>query len=122
MKRRLKELHFEQFGVISNRIEACRTELNQVQAILSQERMSVTLLEQEKEITQNLKKWNKVDESVMRQKAKIRWLKEGDVKSSFFHASLKARMVSNRISRLTNSKGEMLTSEQQIEDEVSRFY
>lgn len=44
-------------------------------------------------------------ESIIRQKYRNRWIKEGDVNTRFFHAILKDKYRKNSILSVTNSQG-----------------
>lgn len=58
----------------------------------------------------------------MKQKVRIRWLKEGDSNSSFFHVVMCSRPSSNRIDKLIAENGDVLVSMPQSEQEVVKFY
>ncbi|KAJ9536716.1 hypothetical protein OSB04_un000101 [Centaurea solstitialis] len=48
----------------------------------------------------------KVEDSYFRQRAKVRWIKEGDLNTSFFHNAVKERKNRSFIHSVTNSNGE----------------
>lgn len=47
-----------------------------------------------------LHSWLQIKETHWHQKSKIKWLNEGDRKTTFFHASAKSRGSVNRIDRI----------------------
>ncbi|KAK8562035.1 hypothetical protein V6N12_049089 [Hibiscus sabdariffa] len=51
------------------------------------------LLVQKRELQADLWKLSRYNESIWRQKSRVRWLKEGDRKSSFFHRVAKIRAM-----------------------------
>ncbi|WOL01817.1 hypothetical protein Cni_G10534 [Canna indica] len=51
-------------------------------------------------------KLNNEEETYWRQKSRIKWMKEGDKNSSFFHATTKIRRNYNSIYRLQNHEGQ----------------
>lgn len=55
------------------------------------------------------------------QKARIRWLNEGDRKTSFFHASVKSRGVVNRVNKIF-SDGSSVEDSNQIQLLAVRYY
>ncbi|XP_062118804.1 uncharacterized protein LOC133832483 [Humulus lupulus] len=58
---------------------------------------NMSLIYAEREAYLEFSRQEKIYESFLRQKSKITWLRFGDENSSYFHASLKKRKVSNRI-------------------------
>lgn len=69
-----------------------------------------------------MKHWSKVEESILRQKARINWLKLGDNDTEFFFTITKARYSKNRISKLIDSNGHSITDQQGITTEIIGFY
>lgn len=65
---------------------------------------------------------NELEESVLRQKAKIEWLKLGDGNNSYFHAYLKAKYNAKCINLLCVNDGTIVTSQQDVEDAVLTYY
>ncbi|XP_058752429.1 uncharacterized protein LOC131625599 [Vicia villosa] len=63
-----------------------------------------------------------IDEQIARQRSKIAWIRLGDGNNSFFHASLRSKQKLNMISRLHKDDGTVAESQQDIEEEVLRFY
>ena len=45
-----------------------------------------------------------MEEEYWRQRSRVRWLKEGDLNTAFFHASVTQRQKRNNISRLRNEQ------------------
>lgn len=71
---------------------------------------------------EQLKKWLKVDCSVLRQKSRVQRLKEGAHISKLFHSMVKTRNLNNRIVKLTNDAGVVLEDKDNIKSEVLSFY
>lgn len=69
----------------------------------------------ESEALSNWKFWLKVEQSVLNQKARIKWGLEGDGNTKFFHASVKQKLCHNRIEHLMNQNGQILSQPQDIE-------
>ena len=61
------------------------------------------------------------EESVMKQKAKISWLKEGDCNSRFFHNCVKGRLNRSRIETIQNNNGNWLEGDQMKKEFVDYF-
>lgn len=69
-------------------------------------------MEEEKTSIGQVRHWLGVENSIVQQKARVRWLKLGDEKSGFYHAVLKARKSSNRIDKLVTEDGMSLDSKE----------
>ncbi|XP_026396059.1 uncharacterized protein LOC113290691 [Papaver somniferum] len=54
--------------------------------------------------------------TLMRQKSRMKWIKEGAANTSFFHTNLKNRSSSNLISELEDSNGNVISDQDQIAD------
>lgn len=57
-----------------------------------------------------------------RQKAGVRWIKEGDANTAFFHALVRQRRNSNFISRIKRDDGRWLETEHDIKASAVQFY
>ncbi|XP_020695230.1 uncharacterized protein LOC110108779 [Dendrobium catenatum] len=57
-----------------------------------------------------------------RQRAKTRWIEEGDANSHFFHATASARRCGNRIGEVLNSNGECVAEPKAIQYEFMNFF
>lgn len=47
--------------------------------------------------------------TMIRQKSRVRWLKEGSVNTNFFHTSSKLRQTENLISELEDDNGNIIS-------------
>ncbi|XP_059316338.1 uncharacterized protein LOC132067197 [Lycium ferocissimum] len=67
-------------------------------------------------------KWLKFDESILKQKANIRWLEEGDANTKYFHAIINEKRRRLNIQRIINSEGQWINGDEQIfEEAVNHF-
>ncbi|XP_031100721.1 uncharacterized protein LOC116004702 [Ipomoea triloba] len=64
----------------------------------------------------------KQEEMFWRQKARVKWLKEGDANTRFFHATVKDRHRRQRICAIKNDSGNLLTTQPAIQEEAISFY
>ena len=62
------------------------------------------------------------EEAFWRQKARIKWLQDGDRNSRFFHAVVAERRAKSVIHRIRSSAGEWLTDEAQISAEAVDYF
>ncbi|XP_062075990.1 uncharacterized protein LOC133780132 [Humulus lupulus] len=68
----------------------------------------------EREAYLDYRRHEKVYESFIRQKSKITWLRFGDDNTTFFHASLKKRKLSNRIVSYISAYGSVVDDYEQV--------
>jgi hypothetical protein len=61
------------------------------------------------------------EEAFWKQRAKMHWLKEGDLNTKFFHTSATARSKVKKIEKLKNDNDELITGQQHL-CEVARSY
>ncbi|XP_027093582.1 uncharacterized protein [Coffea arabica] len=57
-----------------------------------------------------------------KQKARVKWLQEGDRNTKFFHSTVKQRRVHFIIHKIKNEQGEWVESEEDIGNETVRFF
>ncbi|XP_071927278.1 uncharacterized protein [Coffea arabica] len=56
------------------------------------------------------------------QKARTKWLQNGDKNTSYFHACVSGRRKKNRISRLEKEQGGWYTTDEEIGEKIAQFY
>ncbi|WMV45507.1 hypothetical protein MTR67_038892 [Solanum verrucosum] len=99
-----------------------RQQLQDIQSSMRQPGQPTSLIETKREAKLNLEKWLNVEESIMRQKSRVQWLKLGDGNTTYFHARLRNRLAQNRIASLTNASGNIVTSTNDVEADILGFY
>lgn len=62
-----------------------------------------------------------VENSILRQKARVQWVVEGDENTTFFHVYIKQRQANTRITRLVLEDGKEVMDCDGIEVEILRF-
>lgn len=77
---------------------------------------------QEKKVLQELEKWSMVEESVMRPKTRVRWIKLGYSNTKYFSYVLKDRTQKKSIVELKIVAGIRLTEHQFVKEEIFNFY
>lgn len=80
------------------------------------------LIEEERSYVKNWRYWMRIKNSILRQKARLRLMIEGDENTNFFHASVKQRVAINRIVKLFGEDDQFIEGADNIEQEILRFY
>jgi exonuclease III len=111
----LRKWNREVFGILDLNIDKTVKELNDIESNLDGANGAVALTRRE---GLNREFWNQLHfkESLLKQKSRVKWVKEGDSNSRFFHESIKNRRRRNQLVALKNG-------EQWVEgvDEVKGF-
>ncbi|XP_019228708.1 PREDICTED: uncharacterized protein LOC109209819 [Nicotiana attenuata] len=107
---------------LKSKVNSIREGLLEVQGRMKDHSTPSSLFAEEKEMIQQLEKWDKIEESIYKQKSRIQWLQLGDNNNAYFFASRKGRKAQNQINKLIDSKGNTLTDYQEIKTEVVEFY
>nr|XP_016462019.1 PREDICTED: uncharacterized protein LOC107785271 [Nicotiana tabacum] len=106
---------------IAERIENVRADLVQVQEEMRLQ-YSDNLLLQEKTILQNLEKWSLIEESILKQKASMKWIKLRDANTKYFSAVMKERSQRKKILEIYTNDGMKLATPTSIKEEIVKFY
>lgn len=68
-----------------------------------------------------IKHWAEVEESILKQKSRIKWLKVGDSNTQYFHHILKEKVARGRIYVLQNDQGEMVEDSTKIQKMIRKY-
>ncbi|XP_019224291.1 PREDICTED: uncharacterized protein LOC109205978 [Nicotiana attenuata] len=117
----LKALNAKDFKGITQRIEKARLELKEIQKQLAST-YSDGLLHKEKKTLLNLEKWSLIEESVLQQKERAKWIQLGDFNTKYFTTVMKERSQSKQIREITNGLGDRVTDSADIKREILGFY
>lgn len=107
---------------LREKIDEARRNLQQAHEDLCRDRFNVDNINRVKDRTSELLQLNELEDSDLRQKAKINWIRQGDGNNSYFHATIKGRYKHNAIRSLIKEDGSCITSHEDIEEEVLKFY
>ncbi|CAN1303427.1 Transposon TX1 uncharacterized 149 kDa protein, partial [Linum perenne] len=121
LKVALKAFNSTTFSDISVRVKSAVLALADVQLRLLSSPSSELVAEEILAIS-NLLSLQQVEEGFLRQKARIRYIAEGDQNSSFFHRSVKVRTTFNTIRHITSSDGHTIVDPDGIVAEFVGFY
>lgn len=67
-------------------------------------------------------KWLKYEESILKQKANIRWLEEGDANTKYFHAIINEKRRRRTLQRIQNSDGNWINEDENISREAIKYF
>lgn len=104
IKRRLKNLHSIEYINVTTKITHFQSQVQQFQTTMKMNPLSQQLMEEEATSLSEWRRWLQVENRILRQKARIKWLSQGDDNINFFHACLKQRTANNRISCLVDDQ------------------
>lgn len=122
-KQALKGLHRKYFAKINDSADHIRKELHDIQDQLMLHPRNHVLQETEKKLQLEYKAITQSELLLLKQKAKVEWLKNGDTNSSFLHTRVKERQIECRISSLQQADGSLLTENADIDKKfVSRCW
>lgn len=116
-----RALNREGFGNIQQRTDEAFSNLEEIQQALLTNPSHA--LFREEHVAR--KKWDffaKALESFYRQKSRIRWLKEGDANTAFFHKAVVAHYSRNRIRYLRDANDVRIDNQAQVRDLILAYY
>ncbi|XP_059301908.1 uncharacterized protein LOC132053826 [Lycium ferocissimum] len=67
-------------------------------------------------------KWLKCEDSLLRQKASIRWLDEGDSNTKYFHSMINDRTRRLTLHKIKNQEGQWISGDKDIGDEAVKHF
>lgn len=63
-----------------------------------------------------------MEKEFWKQKSGMKWLKDGDRNTKFFHSYAKGRIKKIYISEITDTQGDPLSTKNEIGDAVAKFF
>jgi hypothetical protein len=122
LKQILRNWNKNTFGDIFAGQKHLANSMREIQEQIRTQGLTSDLKEQEQVVTQQLAARKKQEEILWRQKSRIRWLKEGDRNTKFFHRTTVQRRHTNRITSLISTNGEPLHSHDDMEAALVDYY
>ncbi|WMV30837.1 hypothetical protein MTR67_024222 [Solanum verrucosum] len=116
----LKNLNKKEFMGIRHTIEKTRSDLQVLQEINAVQ-YSDQRMDQEREMLVQLEKWSLIEESGMRQKSRIHWMKLGDHNTQYFSSVVKERGHKKQIYELQSLCRQKITHPTEIKTEIINF-
>eukprot|EP00253_Pinus_taeda_P031183 PITA_31183 len=122
LKGEIKKWNKNTFGNIFKEKEILIQEIKKIQQTIIREERTEELMHKEQQAEQKLLERDMQEEILWRQKSRIRWLKEGEKNTKFFHKTTVQRRMHNQISQLTNAQGEKIETQAGIEQEFLQYF
>ncbi|XP_058772315.1 uncharacterized protein LOC131646218 [Vicia villosa] len=107
---------------VTQELEKARKELEISQTNLTKNRMDAEAVDKVKECTDSVIKWNELEENMLKQRAKIDWLRMHDGNNAYFYASIKTKYQNKSMQVLHQCDGTVLTEKEDIHNEVMTYY
>eukprot|EP00253_Pinus_taeda_P011590 PITA_11590 len=122
LKGKIKYWNRTTFGNILHGKANIEQEMRQLQQKIITQGRSNDLADQEKTLEKELMEKERQEEMLWKQKSRIRWLKEGEKNTKFFHNTTIQRRMHNNITHIQNEQGVKLEKHEEIEAELlNRF-
>ncbi|KAL3716688.1 hypothetical protein ACJRO7_008301, partial [Eucalyptus globulus] len=102
LKCKLKQINKESFSDLSMRTAEARRALQATQDAMQANPLSSSLANTEKQQLQAFAELRLQEESFYRQKSRVRWLKDGDLNTRFFHQMVNKHHLQNKIISVTS--------------------
>ena len=116
-KVRLLKWHNSKIGNAKKKIVEVKEELER-----KKEQLRETAKGEIANLKKRLAKAYQEEEMSWSQKARLQWLREGDKNSKYFHAVVNGRRRANRMNQLQKGDGSWTKSEQEIGQEIAKYY
>lgn len=118
----MKQMNKKCYSNITVRVQNCIAQLGDVQQQLADLSFDKVLQEIEKELATTYSELVLAEEEFLRDKSRVKWLKDGDKNIAFFHRTLKIHHTRNKILTLTTNEGIKLTEYEDVKQEAIQFY
>eukprot|EP00253_Pinus_taeda_P024927 PITA_24927 len=122
LKAEIKRWNTNTFGHILKEKECIIQGIKKTQQQILSEGRTEELAHKEQEMEGKLLEREKQEEILWRQKSRIRWLKEGEKNTKFFHKSTVQRRMRNHISQIITTLGEKVETQEEIEQEFIQHF
>ncbi|XP_074290596.1 uncharacterized protein LOC141617312 [Silene latifolia] len=114
LKSVLRQLNRKRYNDIQTAASVKKRQVEEYEAQLGRDPTDMQLRRNEYEAVQQLKELSVARDSFLSQKAKHRWIKEGDSNSAFFHCLLRAQKHGNKVLRVEDTNGTVCDTPEQI--------
>ncbi|XP_057248182.1 uncharacterized protein LOC125493275 [Beta vulgaris subsp. vulgaris] len=121
VKRDLKVMKKQKMGIAQDKVEVLRHQITELQTQGDYDSNAEAQL-YVKGLLKDLNHWSHVEESILHQKSRINWLKQGDANTKLFFTAIKARHGQNRIELIVADDGRMVKGAGARREEILDFY
>lgn len=122
LKEPLKKLNQKYYGNISTKVQNARHLLELAQLKAMEEVNNALAFQLEKNALEEYIRLSCFEESFLKEKARTRWMKEGDKNSHFFHRSVKAHIARNKILWLQDENGSWTSDYEEVKILTVNFF
>ncbi|XP_074301096.1 uncharacterized protein LOC141632449 [Silene latifolia] len=105
----LKDINKHCFSDIENNTNIASLALKQIQKDLVSNPGNCELIQKEMDLACNLRELHIARNNFLSQKAKVQWSLEGDLNTSFFHHTIKKRLMLNKVFQIEDQDGLLCT-------------
>ncbi|GJR72292.1 RNA-directed DNA polymerase, eukaryota, reverse transcriptase zinc-binding domain protein [Tanacetum coccineum] len=120
LKRKLKKLSWEN-GNVFERVENLRIKVKECQAKVDKFPHDENIKEESWSVLKEYQQATEEEYSLLCQKAKVEWLKDGDRNTTYFHKTIKERTHKGRIMSIRNEEGIRFVNEDVANQIVKHF-
>lgn len=121
LKGKIKHWNHTSFGNIFQGKSYIELEVKQLQQRIIDEGHSEELSEQEKTLDLQLVERVRQEETLWRQKSRVRWLRYGEKNTKFFHSTTIQRRMHNNITHIQNEQGTKVEKHEEIEGALLHY-
>ncbi|KAK1304558.1 hypothetical protein QJS10_CPB11g00529 [Acorus calamus] len=118
----LKQWNKDTFGTVQSSLQHSRSCLEQAQVASLQAPLDSSLSEIESIARDSYLHTLRIEESLLRQKSRQTWLREGDKNSKFFYSSIKSRIAQNCIRNVTLEDGSIVCEPNQVKQYAIHYF
>ena len=121
LKVRMRSWNTEQFGDTFKKVQNLQFELNKLETDIADRQLTDQENMQRKQLQQDLWAAAQSYESLVRQKARSKWIREGDCNSRYFHLVINYNRRHNAVNGLTID-GSWVDEPARVKEEIYRFF
>ena len=114
----LQHWSYNKFGSVRKSIKVIREKLEELRSVSSYRGPTV----EEHNLIRQLNNMLSREETMMRQRSRVQWLRDGDGNTAFFHAKAKERSRQNHIGSLTKEDGSLTTNQSELKAIAEDFF